>query len=143
MSEQNLRLGDSVGELSRLSDGMNTKILNTDQLLLNFKNEMEPKLSRIYEGLSSDIKSLGEISHTYETNISDMSATTIRIIDEKLAEELAINKRLSDHLKDISEELEEHAFKSDNKHRQEIFKDINSEAKTTIEGQKFEIEKSF
>ena len=142
MSEQNLRLGDSVGELSRLSDGMNTKILNTDQLLLNFKNEMEPKLSRIYEGLSSDIKSLGEISHTYETNISDMSATTIRIIDEKLAEELAINKRLSDHLKDISEELK-NTLSSQIISIEEIFKDINSEAKTTIEGQKFEIEKSF
>ena len=142
MSEQNLRLEDSVGELSRLSDGMNTKILDTDQLLLNFKNEMEPKLSRIYEGLSSDIKSLGEISHTYETNISDMSATTIRIIDEKLAEELSINKRLSDHLKNISEELK-NTLSSQIISIEEIFKDINSEAKTTIEGQKFEIEKSF
>ncbi|GIR68609.1 MAG: hypothetical protein CM15mP73_4300 [Hyphomicrobiales bacterium] len=142
MSEQNLRLEDSVGELSRLSDGMNTKILDTDQLLLNFKNEMEPKLSRIYEGLSSDIKSLGEISHAYETNISDMSATTIRIIDEKLAEELSINKRLSDHLKNISEELK-NTLSSQIISIEEIFKDINSEAKTTIEGQKFEIEKSF
>ena len=135
MSEQNLRLKDSVGELSRLSDGMNTKILNTYQLLLNFKNEMEPKLSLIYEGLSSDIKSLGEISHAYETNISDISATTIRVIDEKIAEELSINKRLSDHLKNtLSRQIIS---------IEEIFKDINSEAKTTIEGQRFEIEKSF
>ena len=103
---------------------------------------MEPKLSRIYEGLSSDIKSLGEISHAYETNISDMSATTIRIIDEKLAEELSINKRLSDHLKNISEELK-NTLSSQIISIEEIFKDINSEAKTTIEGQKFEIEKSF
>ena len=42
-----------------------------------------------------------------------------QIIDEKLAEELSINKRLSDRLKNISE-AEEHAFKSDNKYRRNI-----------------------
>ena len=73
---------------------------------------------------------------------TDMSATTIRIIDEKLAEELSINKRLSDHLKNISEELK-NTLSSQIISIEEIFKDINSEAKTTIEGQKFEIEKSF
>ena len=142
MSEQNLKLEGSVGELSRLSDGMDTKILHTDQLLLNFKNEMEPKLSRIYDGLSNDIKSLGEISHTYETSISDISATTIRIIDEKFEEELSINKRLSDHLKNISEELKD-SLSNQIISIEEIFRDINSETKNTIEGQKFEIEKSF
>ena len=142
MSEQNLKLEESVGELSRLSDGMDSRIINTDQLLLNFKNDMEPKLSRIYEGLSRDIKSIRELSQTYETNIADISATTVRIIDEKLAEELLINKRLSGHLKNISEELKD-TLSTQILGIEEVFKDINSETKITIEGQKFEIEKSF
>ena len=68
MSEQNLKLDNSVTDLTRLSEEMDTKILNTDLLLHNFKNEMEPKLSNIYEGLSKDIKSLEEISNIYESN---------------------------------------------------------------------------
>ena len=142
MNEQNLRLEDSVGELSRLTEGMDIKILNTDQLLINFKNEMEPKLTHIYEGLSNDIKSLEIISNAYESKISDISKATVKIIDEKLSEEVSINKRLSNHLKSISEELRG-TLSNQILSIEEIFKDINSETKIAIEGQKFEIEKSF
>ena len=142
MSEQNSKLDNSVTDLTRLSEEMDTKIVNTDLLLHNFKNEMEPKLSNIYEGLSKDIKSLEEISNIYESKISGISENTIKIIDEKLAEEVSINKRLSEHLKYLSSELES-TLSGQITSIEEIFKDINSKTKSTIEGQKFEIEKSF
>ena len=142
MSEQNSKLDNSVNDLTRLSEEMDTKILNTDLLLHNFKNEMEPKLSNIYEGLSKDIKSLEEISNIYESKISGISENTIKIIDEKLAEEVSINKRLSEHLKYLSAELQS-TLSGQITSIEEIFKDINSKTKSTIEGQKFEIEKSF
>tara|TARA_X000000950_G_scaffold282198_2_gene380580 strand:- start:859 stop:3075 length:2217 start_codon:yes stop_codon:yes gene_type:complete len=142
MSEQNSKLDNSVTDLTRLSEEMDTKILNTDLLLHNFKNEMEPKLSNIYEGLSKDIKSLEEISNIYESKISGISENTIKILDEKLAEEVSINKRLSEHLKYLSAELES-TLSGQITSIEEIFKDINSKTKSTIEGQKFEIEKSF
>ncbi len=142
MNEQNLKLEKSMHELSQLSHGMDEKILNTDQLLVNFKKELEPRLSKIYEGLSSDIRSLAEISDVYESRISDISKTTVKIIDEKLAEEISINKRLSDHLKNLSSEL---GVELSNQitNIKDIFKNINAETKSAINDQKFEIEKSF
>lgn len=142
VTSQNTRLDNSITELRNISEKIDLKLINADDLLSNFREVIEPKLLNIFDDLTKDIQSLEAISQEFETKISDVGKETVSKIDDKLREEIKMNNQLSESLMGILSNIDIQ-IKEQLKKLEEIFYNLQDDTKSTIEDQKFEIEKTF
>lgn len=142
VTSQNTRLDNSITELRNISEKIDLKLMNADDLLSNFREVIEPNLLNIFNDLTKDIQSLESISQEFETKISNVGTETVSKIDDKLREEIKMNNQLSESLMGISSNIDVQ-IKEQLKKLEEIFYNLQDDTKTTIEDQKFEIEKTF
>jgi hypothetical protein len=132
VTSQNTRLDNSITELRNISEKIDLKLINADDLLSNFREVIEPKLLNIFDDLTQD----------FETKISNVGKETVSKIDDKLREEMKMNNQLSESLMGISSNIDIQ-IKEQLKKLEEIFYNLQDDTKSTIEDQKFEIEKTF
>ena len=142
VSGQNKRLDQSISELKNISELIDSKLINADDLLNNFREVIEPKLLNVFNDLANDIQSLETISQEFETKISLVGQETVSKIDDKLSEEIKMNTQLSDSLLGISSNIDSQ-IKEQLKKIVDIFYNLQNDTKSTIEDQKFELEKTF
>ena len=142
VSDQNKRLDHSITELKSISDLIDLKLINADDLLNNFREVIEPKLLNIFNDLANDIQSLEAISQEFENKISIVGQETVSKIDDKLREEIKMNTQLSDSLLGISSNIDTQ-IKEQLKKVEDIFYNLQNDTKSTIEDQKFQLEKTF
>lgn len=142
IKDQNLMLNVSISDLTQTSDTLAKNILDENEILLQYKNKIEPGLTDIYQKLENDIINLSQITENFELKIENISQTTIKKIDDKLQDEIQVNENLSENLREISLNITSE-IQDQISSLKEIFSGINHETNSSIEKQKFEIEKSF
>ena len=129
VSDQNKRLDHSITELKSISDLIDLKLINADDLLNNFREVIEPKLLNIFNDLANDIQSLEAISQEFENKISIVGQETVSKIDDKLREEIKMNTQLSDSLLGISSNIDTQ-IKEQLKKVEDIFYNLQNDTKS-------------
>jgi hypothetical protein len=142
IKDQNLMLNVSISDLTQTSNSIAKNILDENEILLQYKNKIEPKLTDVYHKLENDIINLSEITENFEVKINTISQSSVQKIDEKLQNEIQVNENLSEKLREISTNITKE-IQDQISSLKEVFSTINYETSSSIEKQKFEIEKSF